>query len=660
MSPLSHGLDRVSSWSTLLAGGVVIFPSHDKSKLMMELRIAEPTSVAATPVFWTWRYESFLAELATATATATAKLITPIPDRQENDLLLQQLRTTVLQRFSRELGPRIRSVVTGGAPTPTATMAFMYECYDAANISVHESFGTTETGAITVNGSIPPGVEVYLRPLEEVHSDLKHVEGGGEVGEILVKKSIDEMSSGYFNNSEETIANFVDGYYATGDIGRRLENGQIEIIDRIKNVFKLAQGEFVAPQKIEEVLLKCADVAQVFVTGHTTERQVVAIVVLTSISAVNITPSMLLQSFRRLGVLEGLAPYEIPVAVHIEATHWSIGGALLTSSGKMKRSSMNTHYAEIINDLYATLKQNPVDIVSRIMWYLTNFMQRGDDIDEEWSGQEIVGQLLPDSISLVQLSHRIESDFDIEISFDMLLDNSTTLTSLSYSLVLLRGGGSSCEKYNDDKVIRDQTFWQEESTLSVLDLEQSVWQTDNCANKMEVSRGEVVLLTGATGFLGPYMLYNLAKRYSKVICLVRAPSDGDALIRVKQLLDKLALVLDVGAENVEVLAGDFEQPLFALSPSNVHRLETEVHEIYHSGAKVSSVLSYDQLRTSNVESTKFIIRLACRGCRKRIHFVSSTSALATDVGILESAENLFTPTQRVSELSGYGQTKWVR
>jgi long-chain acyl-CoA synthetase len=54
----------------------------------------------------------------------------------------------------------------------------------------------------------------------------------------------------YFRNEEETQRAIKDGWFCTGDIGERLSNGSIRIIDRRKHIFKLAQGEFVAPERL--------------------------------------------------------------------------------------------------------------------------------------------------------------------------------------------------------------------------------------------------------------------------------------------------------------------------------------------------------------------------------------------------------------------------
>lgn len=85
---------------------------------------------------------------------------------------------------------------------------------------------------------------------------------------------------GYFKNPERTKEAFSeDGWLNSGDIGTVLPNGALKIIDRAKNIFKLSQGEYIAPEKLENIYAQCPIIHQVFVYGDSLQHYLVGVIV---------------------------------------------------------------------------------------------------------------------------------------------------------------------------------------------------------------------------------------------------------------------------------------------------------------------------------------------------------------------------------------------
>ena len=113
--------------------------------------------------------------------------------------------------------------------------------------SITTSFGDPSSGYI---GGPLQNVKVKLRDLPEMgHLHTNEIPSG----ELCLWSP--SVMSGYFLNEEETKKNIVDGWLLTGDIAKIDKNGAITIIDRVKNIFKLSQGEYIAPEKLENIYI---------------------------------------------------------------------------------------------------------------------------------------------------------------------------------------------------------------------------------------------------------------------------------------------------------------------------------------------------------------------------------------------------------------------
>lgn len=151
-----------------------------------------------------------------------------------------------------------------------------------------EGWGQTETCAacsITLPGDFNAGGSIgAIIPCAEVKlvdiPDMKYLSTDKPFprGEIVVRGA--NVMSGYFKEPKKTAETLdADGWLSTGDIGLIDDRGLLRIIDRKKHIFKLSQGEYVAPEKLENMFVTSGFILQLFVHGDSLQSELVMIVV---------------------------------------------------------------------------------------------------------------------------------------------------------------------------------------------------------------------------------------------------------------------------------------------------------------------------------------------------------------------------------------------
>ncbi len=184
----------------------------------------------------------------------------------------------------------------------------------------------------------------------------------------------------------------------------------------------------------------------------------------------------------------------------------------------------------------------------------------------------------------------------------------------------------------------------------------------------------VVFLTGATGFLGSFVLKDLLIRQSpevaKVILLVRAKDSEAAMCRIKMTCQAYGVWKDGWSTRIQCVPGNLGPVRFGLSDEDWADITREADVVIHNGAQVHWINTYEMLKASNVLGTIEAIKLCAEGKPKRFTFVSSTSVLDHDYYVSESERVVAQGGEGVSEeddlsgsrkglTTGYGQSKWV-
>lgn len=169
-----------------------------------------------------------------------------------------------------------------------------------------------------------------------------------------------------------------------------------------------------------------------------------------------------------------------------------------------------------------------------------------------------------------------------------------------------------------------------------------------------------ILLTGASGFLGAFLLASLLKRTDATVhCLVRCANVQDGQLRLDANMQGLGLG-HYDRTRVRVIPGDLASPKLGLDDGTFERLAECIDVIHHNGAWVNSLHTYESLKAANVVGTQEILRLASTGIPKHVHYVSTLSTIPP----VESAGAEITNEAQLAEYwpglaSGYAQSKWV-
>ncbi|MBZ4016086.1 non-ribosomal peptide synthetase [Streptomyces purpurogeneiscleroticus] len=171
-----------------------------------------------------------------------------------------------------------------------------------------------------------------------------------------------------------------------------------------------------------------------------------------------------------------------------------------------------------------------------------------------------------------------------------------------------------------------------------------------------------VLLTGATGFLGAFVLAELLARTAEsgttVHCLVRAADDAAARQRITDHLAGLGLWDGAADGRLRAVAGDLAEPRLGLSEDVFTDLAERADLVVHIGAVVNYALPYGDLREPNVEGTRELLRLAAQGEPTPVHLVSSRAVFGRSRG----GQTLYesdVPAAPPYDDNGYAVTKWT-
>uniref|UniRef100_A0A8C9ANH0 Long-chain-fatty-acid--CoA ligase n=1 Tax=Prolemur simus TaxID=1328070 RepID=A0A8C9ANH0_PROSS len=377
--PLAHMFERVVECVMLCHGAKIGFFQGDIRLLMDDLKVLQPTIFPVVPRLLNRMFDRIFGQ---ANTTLKRWLLDFASKRKEAELRRGIIRNNslwdklIFHKIQSSLGGKVRLMITGAAPVSATVLTFLRA---ALGCQFYEGYGQTECGAgccLSLPGDWTAGhvgapmpcCFIKLIDVEE----MNYMAAKGE-GEVCVKGP--NVFQGYLKDPVKTAEVLdKDGWLHTGDIGKWLPNGTLKIIDRKKHIFKLAQGEYIAPEKIENIYLRSEPVSQVFVHGESLQAFLIAIVVP---DAETLCPwarkkgfdgtfeelcrnkdvkKAILEDMVRIGNDSGLKSFEQVKGIAIHPELFSISNGFLTPTMKAKRPELRKYFRSQIDELYSTIK----------------------------------------------------------------------------------------------------------------------------------------------------------------------------------------------------------------------------------------------------------------------------------------------------------------
>ncbi|XP_006818257.1 long-chain-fatty-acid--CoA ligase 1-like [Saccoglossus kowalevskii] len=377
--PLAHMYERSGQLWVYMQGARIGFFRGNVRELMDDIKELKPTLVPVVPGVLNRIYDKVISQV---TSSCFKLIIFNMAMRKKAALLRRGIICNntiwdrlVFRKIQETLGGNVKQFCSCGAPMSETVLQFA-RC--ALGCHVYDCYGQTESASPATmtsplehqTGRVGPPIPSCSIKLVDV-PDMEYFAENHE-GEVCLKGP--SVFKGYYNDQKKTDETIdKDGWLHTGDIGKWLQDGTLKIIDRKKHIFKLDQGEYIAPEKIENVYTRSQFIAQIFVHGDSLQRYLVAVVTpdpenisswarskgltgtLDDFCDNKVIKDAILKDIVQLGKSSGLKGFEQVKDIYLSSEPFSIENGLMTPTFKMKRPELRKRFAQKIEEMYDNL-----------------------------------------------------------------------------------------------------------------------------------------------------------------------------------------------------------------------------------------------------------------------------------------------------------------
>jgi myxalamid-type nonribosomal peptide synthetase MxaA len=408
--------------------------------------------------------------------------------------------------------------------------------------------------------------------------------------------------------------------YRTGDLARYRDDGMIEFLGRIDHQVKL-RGFRIELGEIETQLLKHPDVKEAVVLvreDRSGDKRLVAYLVGEQLAILQLDD--LKAQLKRV-----LPAYMVP-GVFVVLEQMPLG-----ANGKLDRRRLPApDSGEQLGRQYIAPRTETEQTLAEIWQEVLGIEQVG--IEDDFF--ELGGH----SLLAVQLAFAIEKRLRVKFPVKTVFEKPTVNRQAGW----LDGG-----------IDEDVVDLQAESQTGG-----DIWPLPDKPSELAQSRA--LLLTGATGFLGAFLLAELLEQtQASIYCLIRAADESQALCRLQQQVVRYELSDCIDWERVIPICGDLAAENLGMSAERYREIADGVGAIFHNGALVDFIQPYRSLKAANVSGSVEVLRLAATLRPKAIHYVSTLSVFAGKPAAPQGFTETDEPLLNDELTGGYAQSKWV-
>jgi thioester reductase-like protein len=490
----------------------------------------------------------------------------------------------------------------------------------------------------------------------------------GHVGEIWIAGN--GKCKGYWNNPELTLKQFRarlvddspydDGYLRTGDMGF-LHEGELFVCGRIKDMIIL-RGQNYYPQDIENVVERASSLIRgnCVAAFQIHEDSEPALAIVAEVKNPKAIPDArkIAQAVRdylnvEVALISFIAPRAIP----------------RTSSGKIMRQRTRQMWLDgqftVLTD-YSREKDAGASAPDSGIQSSFGVLKARYNLTGQESYNLVEAGL--DSLDLVVFMHELK---------ELLKDKGAEMLARQVDIGVIQRV-SVAELFQLAEHLEsapEEALVQLRQSLAVFREEQRAAEKEMMSNDTklvftppppaplpETPELNHVLLTGGTGFIGPFLIKSLLEQTrAKIYVLVRASDEVQGMSRLRAAMESMgpcpAGLMQSFEARVTPICGDLGQPNLGLAQDAWDFLANEMDTVFHNGATVNYLFNYDRMRDANVLGTNEVLRLSFEGRTKEFNYVSTTFVFGWAVkSVLWETD--FNQDMELLDF-GYSQSKWV-